>query len=202
MKQQIWYIGGGDSFESHKEFLNHLRVVGLWHLDPGGAGTNWKKALSEELADTHEFLAIPMPNRENADFEAWKLWFERHFEYMKGEPIFIGLSLGAMFLTKYLATHELPISPKHIFLIAGAYDITDEPLGGAGNFLIKPGAAASIAKSYPVTIMHSKDDFVVPFEHGEALAKALPEAEFMVFEDKNHFLIEEFAELVARIKAL
>ena len=53
-----------------------------------------------------------------------------------------------------------------------------------------------------IVILHSQDDFVVPFSHGEKLAELLPAAEFMVFADKNHFLVEEFPELISKIKAL
>ena len=50
--------------------------------------------------------------------------------------------------------------------------------------------------------MHSQDDFVVPYKHGVALSEALPKAEFVTFEDKNHFLVEEFPELVDKIQEL
>ena len=50
--------------------------------------------------------------------------------------------------------------------------------------------------------MHSKDDFVVPYEHALKYKAALPEAELVTFEDKNHFLVEELPELVERIRAL
>ena len=43
MKEQIWYIGGGDSFSTNAEFFEHLRSVDLWHLDEKSAGTSWKK---------------------------------------------------------------------------------------------------------------------------------------------------------------
>ena len=143
-----------------------------------------------------------MPNRENADFEAWKIWFERHLVHMKGQPIFIGLSLGAMFLAKYLSVWSLPVSPKQVFLLAGAYDIPGQELTGTGNFLVSPEALLPASNTLPITIMHSRDDFVVPFENGEVLAGALPKADFVAFTDKNHFLIEEFPELAARIKDL
>ena len=53
-----------------------------------------------------------------------------------------------------------------------------------------------------IYILHSKDDFVVPFSHAEKYVEMLPNAEFMTFEDKNHFLIEEFPELIEKIKEI
>ena len=49
--------------------------------------------------------------------------------------------------------------------------------------------------------MHSKDDFVVPYEHALKYTTALPQAEFISFEDKNHFLVAEFPELINKIKS-
>lgn len=202
MKQQVWYIGGGDSFLETEEFLQHLQEVPLWHLKNESTGTGWTKTIEEQLGDEYEFIKIPMPNRENARYTEWKIWFKRHLEYMKGTPILVGLSLGAMFLARYLSEERMAVKPKAVFLLAGAYDISDNPVEGGGDFLIKPSAMRSFASLCPLIVMHSEDDFVVPFTHGQTVAEALPEAEFVVFKDKNHFLIEEFPELVQKIKAL
>lgn len=49
-------------------------------------------------------------------------------------------------------------------------------------------------------VLHSKDDFLVPYEHVLKLKEHLPEAELITFEDKNHFLVEELLELVELIR--
>jgi predicted alpha/beta hydrolase family esterase len=204
-KQQVFYIGGGESFLSREDFLERLKTKDLWHLpsDDGVAKGGWKGWLVEELGDDYEFVAPPMPNRQNAKFEEWSIWFERHFDYLNDGTILIGCSLGAMFLAKYLSSHELPFRPKMLILMAGAYQLPDFKDVSCGDFLIEPVAVQGIEKKTDkVIIMHSKDDFVVPYEHGHALAAALPEAEFISFENKNHFLIEEFPELVEKIKEL
>jgi len=43
---------------------------------------------------------------------------------------------------------------------------------------------------------------VVPYEHAEALSRAIPEAELVTLEDKNHFLVEALPELIEKIKAI
>jgi predicted alpha/beta hydrolase family esterase len=50
--------------------------------------------------------------------------------------------------------------------------------------------------------MHSKDDPVVPFEHAGMFKKALPDAEVMAFEDREHFNQETFPEIIELIKKL
>lgn len=203
MKTQVVYIHGGESFLDNDDFIQRLKTRPLWHMEQkedGSASKKWTSSLAEDLGDDYEVLMIPMPNRENARFDEWSIWFERHFEYLREGYILIGSSLGAMFLAKFLTHNTLPINPKAVFLMAGAYLLPGFSDNSCGDFLIKP-EAVSLKNDYQTIIFHSKDDFVVPFEHGEALSQALPTAKFVVFEDKNHFLIPEFPELIAKIKS-
>jgi predicted alpha/beta hydrolase family esterase len=51
-----------------------------------------------------------------------------------------------------------------------------------------------------ITIFFSKDDFVVPFEHIQDYKNVLPNASYNIFEDRGHFLQEDFKELIEEIK--
>lgn len=205
-KQQVFYIHGGESFLKYDDFLDRLKTQDLWHLptdEEGSGAKKWTSSLAEDLGEGYEVVFPPMPNKQNAKFIEWSLWFERHFEYLEDGAILIGCSLGAMFLAKYLSQNDLPFRPKAVFLMAGAYQVPGFADASCGDFLVKPEEVSVIEKKADhILILHSKDDFVSPYTHGEALSQALPEAEFITFEDKNHFLIEEFPELVERIKAL
>jgi len=144
-----------------------------------------------------------MPNKQNAQYKEWKIWFERHFEYLHDDILLIGWSLGGYFLLKYLIEETLPFSIKHLFLIAAPFEPEDFGGEDGGDFAFDRKKVGNVAaQAANIYILHSKDDFVVPFSHGEKLAAALPEAEFITFEDKNHFLIEEFPELIGKIKEL
>jgi predicted alpha/beta hydrolase family esterase len=201
-KTQVLYIHGGESFVNHKDYLERLRSIPLWHLEPDQA-IKWTKTLVEDLGDDYQVIMPGMPNRENAKYLEWQIWFERHFEHLSDGVIIIGCSLGAMFLTKYLSEHELPFSAKAIILMAPAIPVPGEDHTDFGDFLIDLDKVCNITDNCKnVVIMHSKDDFVVPFEHGEKLHLAMPQAEFIVFSDKNHFLVSEFPELIATIKTL
>jgi predicted alpha/beta hydrolase family esterase len=50
--------------------------------------------------------------------------------------------------------------------------------------------------------LFSKDDCIVPFSHQEKYAQKLPEAKKVVFQDRGHFKLEEFSEIVELIKSL
>jgi len=97
-------------------------------------------------------------------------------------------------------SHEI----KGLFLLAGPCGYFDDPDGmDCGTFSFDVTDLNQIQeKTQNITIMHSKDDFVVPYEHALKYKAALPEAELVTFEDKNHFLVEELPELVERIKQL
>lgn len=204
-KQQVFYIHGGESFLNHDDFLERLRTAELWHVPKEGENAlkKWSNTLAENLGGEYQVITPPMPNKQNAKFEEWSIWFERHFEYLQDGVVLIGYSLGAMFLAKYLSQNNLPFRPKAVFLVSGAYQIPDFDDRDCGDFMVEPRKIEVLLdKVDNLLIYHSKDDFVVPYEHAVILSEAVPEAEFVSFEDKNHFLIEEFPELLDKVKGL
>lgn len=203
MKQQVVYIHGGDSFSDHADFLSHLQNAEL--RDPMGEGSiRWTKTLREDLGDNFELFSPQMPNWQNAKYEEWKIWFEKHFEYLHDDLILIGWSLGGMFLLKYLSEDTLPCSVRKLLIVAspaGDYKIEAEPGNDCKSFQFSCDDLINIQeKISSITIYHSKDDFVVPYDHALKLKEALPDAELVTFTDRNHFLQEEFPELIEKIK--
>lgn len=204
MKQQVFYIHGGESFINQSDFIERLKTAPLWHMEVTEKESNkkWSGSLAEDLGQNFEVIMPPMPNKQNAKFAEWSIWFERHFAYLHDGVVLMGCSLGAMFLAKYLTLHTLPFQPKAVFLMAGAYGLPGFADKDCGDFLIEPEKVAIACEPYKTVIFHSKDDPVVPFEHAEALNAAMPSAELLTFIDKNHFLIPEFPELLAKLKEL
>jgi len=205
-KQQVMYIHGGESFANHADFIERLQTAPLWHLPKQGATENskkWTGTFGEALGETYEVVLPPMPNKQNAKYEEWKIWFERHFEHLTDGAVLIGCSLGAMFFARYFSEGNTPFRPKAVVLMAGAYALPGFPDSDCKDFLIAPEAVRGVVgKADHIIIMHSTDDPVVPYEHGEALSRAIPEAEFITFTDRNHFLIAEFPELIEIIRKL
>lgn len=205
MKQQVVFIHGGEAYRKYEDFLTELRNTEI--EDPlAESTTRWHRDLGESLGEAYEVFRPSMPNSSNSKFLEWKIWFEKHFPFLRDGVILIGHSQGGLFLTKYLLLNQTPFSIKALFLVGSVFD-TEKPLNDSledgGDFGFDKERLSEIqGKAEQIFVMHSKDDFVVPFSQGEALAKALPEAEFMVFEDRNHFLIEEFPELVDKIRSL
>jgi predicted alpha/beta hydrolase family esterase len=202
-KQQVFYIHGGESYDDYADFIERLKTKDIWDLPSTQSQKKWTNSFAADLGDEFEVFMPAMPNKNNAKYEEWKIWFEKHFEYLRDDVVVIGCSLGAMFLTKYFTENQAPFSIKELIIMAcpvqdGTFSDND-----CGDFLTHvDDLPALTGKAKNIVIMQSKDDFLVPYEHALKYKAALPEAELVTFEDKNHFLVEELPELVERIKQL
>jgi predicted alpha/beta hydrolase family esterase len=200
-KQQVFYIHGGSSYDDYGVFLDVLRTRIPRDLPDLPKPNKWTETFRDELGSEYEVFMPQMPNSQNAKYEEWKIWFERHFEYLEGDVILVGLSLGAMFLAKYLSEEDVPFSIKMLFLLAGAVKTEELDETDCGDFLMKAEDASVLAEKIGnIVIMHSKDDLVAPYESAIKLKAAMPAAELVTFEDKNHFLVPEFPELIEKIR--
>lgn len=199
-KRQLVLIGGGMTFKKRATYLDYLKNRELkfdkppkWHRD----------YLMSKLGKKFEIVRVEMPGADNAVYEEWHLNFENYLKHLKSGMILIGASLGGIFLAKYLAENELVKKPKAVILIAPPYDdtLSDEDL--AGGFDLPRSLKRLAAYGKKLTLMFSKTDLVVPIEHAAKYAKKLPQANFMVFADKNgHFSISEFPEMITYLKKL
>ena len=194
MKQQVIIIHGGDSFNTHEEYLNSLKN---WEVSVESFKSrhDWKTNIEEVLGAGFDVLQPRMPNKSNARFEEWKIWFERMLPYMYDNVILIGHSLGAMFLAKYLAKNDFPKRIKQLHLVAPPHNKTAD----IGDFLIPESLKGVSNQSDKIYLYHSQDDPVVPFSELGVYEKALPGAEILVFDDRGHFNQPEFPELIKNV---
>lgn len=201
--KQIVFIHGGNAYSNYEDYLARLRTVEI--EDPLGLieRKKWQPTLREELAETHEVYYPAMPNSRNAKYLEWKIWFERYHAFLHDGVILIGHSQGGYFLAKYLSEETMPVSVRAVFLLAAPFGPDDFGGEDGGDFAFDPADLPKLAEQVEaVFVLHSKDDPIVPIKHAEKYKVALPQAELVTFEDKGHFLLEEFPELVEHIKAL
>ncbi len=198
-RQQVFFIHGGSSYPHYQEYLELLQTKEIRDLPGLKVLKKWSKTLREDLGGEYEVFMPSMPNSHNAKYEEWKIWFERHFDHITNDIILVGWSLGGHFLVKYLTENNLPVRVKALFLVAAPYVMSGE--GGDRGFDIDISRVGELfTKVSKIIILHSKDDFVVPYEHALQYKAQLPEAKLITFEDKNHFLTEDFAELLDMIR--
>lgn len=199
MKQQVIHIHGGSTFESYEQYLTYLKTTEV-DIDKFKYFKDWGNSLGEALGENYEVLNPRMPNGKNARYLEWKIWWERLIPFLTGEPILIGHSLGGIFLAKYLAENQMPMKIKATILIAAPFDDeTDEPLA---DFKLAKSLELLAKQGGQIYLMQSKDDRVVPFGELAKYQHELPQAKSIIFEDKGHFKLESFPELVELITSL
>ena len=114
-KQQVFYIHGGNAYSDYDTFLQHLQTKTIRDLPWTEERKKWSATLVERLGDSYEVFKPTMPNQVNAKYIEWKIWFERHFEYLRDDVILIGWSQGGYFLSKYLIENDTPFTIKALF---------------------------------------------------------------------------------------
>ena len=103
-------------------------------------------------------------------------------------------------MAEYLSENNYPKKIKATFLVGAPYNTpTIHPLV---DFVITSSLDRFIKQGGKITLYHSKDDVVVPFENAERYHKEIPDAVFRVFEDRGHFNTESFPEIVEDLKSV
>lgn len=202
MKTQAVVIHGGETFKTYNEYLTFLEGLSLdFDEEYGVQKRGWRTRLPEELGEGFEVILLRMPSKLNAKYVEWKIWFDKHIPFLKNDLIFVGHSLGGLFLAKYLSEEEIPVALSATFLVAAPF--SEEGLEGSlADFVLPKSLDKFREQSERIFIMHSEDDFVVPFEHSLKYREYLPNAQHIAFKDKGHFLQESFPELVQRVKEI
>ena len=198
MKKPVVIIHGGDTFETYDQYLNFLRNYEIDIERYKNSKDDWKPWLRNKLGEEYEVIIPTMPNRTNARFEEWKLWFEKITPFLTDGVILIGHSLGSSFLVKYLSENKFPKKINGVFLVSGVFDVDSE-----GYSLISFSLPEKLdLQTDNVYLYHSKDDPVVPFSALEKFKEVLPNANFRVFTDRKHINQEEVPELAHDILSI
>jgi len=197
MKKQILFIHGGESYENMEDFYEYLRMKPI-NLNKE---KKWTELLGINLGEDYEVIYPIMPIKHNADYQAWKIWFERHLEFINYEFILIGHSLGGTFVLKYLSENNFLKKISQLNLVAPAvFDdgLTSEKLLTFNFDISKINIISEFCGD--IHLWASKDDDCVAFENSERVKENLPNAEFHIFEDRKHFNGSTFPEILEVIK--
>lgn len=198
-KLQILYVHGGMTFKNRDDYLNFLRTREISLEDK----RKWnKKYLINGVGDYFNIIHARMPLTENAQYEEWKITFERYIPLLNDNLMLMGTSLGGIFLAKYLSENVLPKKILSVYLICAPFDDTLSTEDLVGGFELKDDLSLIMKNCKHITLMFSKDDDIVPVAHAELYREKLPDANIVIYESKNgHFFIDEFPEIIEMIKA-
>lgn len=199
-RQQVAVIHGGTTFEQYDDFIDYLKNSEIY-LDRLRFKKDWKENLQDDLGNDFDVLLLNMPNKMNAKYLEWAIYFEKVVSALDDDLILIGKSLGGIFLAKYLSENYLSKKIKAIILVAAPYDEekSDELLGDF-NLLFPLSKLNEQCKN--IYLIQSKDDDVVLFEQAMKYKRELPESKLITFNDRGHFSQEFFPEIVNIIKEI
>ncbi|HPS21284.1 MAG TPA: alpha/beta hydrolase [Candidatus Paceibacterota bacterium] len=199
-KKQILIIHGGNTFKNKKDYLKYLKTKKV-KLEKKITWTG--DYLDKQLGKNFEIIRPRMPLQDDAKYEDWKVWFERHIPFLKNDVVLIGESLGGIFLAKYLSENKFPKKILATFLICPPFADTLIGEDLVGGFKLKSDLSLLEKNSKNLYLMFSEDDNVVPVSHAEKYRNKLKNANIIIYKSKNgHFRISRFPEIVKIIKEL
>lgn len=198
-KKQIFIIHGGMTFKNRKDYLQFLKTREISTEEKIRWTDNYLKS---RLGKDFEIIKPRMPLQDNANYNDWKIHFERHFPKLRNNIILIGSSLGGIFLAKYLSENKFPKKILSTYLVCPPFDNTLSSEDLVGGFRLKPDLSMIEKNSKNLYLFFSKDDDVIPIAHAKKYEKKLKNAKITIFESKNgHFKISEFPEIIKMIRS-
>jgi predicted alpha/beta hydrolase family esterase len=199
MKRQVIFVHGGTVWKNTEDFYSYLKQKEVDRIETTDYWSYW---LKEQLEDT-EFFMPQMPNKRNADYTSWCIWFEKYFEFIQEDTEFIlvGHSLGASFLSRYLSEHTLPRKADQLHLVS--LPLFEDDLDGEilGSFVTNTDKLPHVhTQAKNIFVYHSEDDPVVAISDSEYFVEHVSESVFIRFQDRGHIHQETFPELLENIK--
>lgn len=164
-----------------------MNTAFIFHGTAGYPEENWFPWLKERLEERGYQVFVPQfPTPEGQSVEAWREILSQYQEYIDEHTIFVGHSLGGVFL--------LHLLPTLAHTVRGAYfvgtPIGIEPMknyesdSSFGGFDFKWDDIRT--KSDRLVVFQSDDDPYVPIENGQELARHLG-VEMTFIPNAGHF---------------
>lgn len=197
--KQVIVIHGGTTFVDYDNYLQYLQTKQV-SAERFVHVPMWKETLQEKLGPDYQVLLPSMPNKTNAKYNEWKLWFDNISQILTDECILIGHSLGGIFLAKYLSENQFPRTIKATILVAAPFD--DETTEDLGDFKIASLSDTFRSQAGKVIIYYGADDPVIPVGEAGKYRAQLPDAEFYELSAPDHFVRTDFPEIAACVQRL
>ncbi|NQV12500.1 alpha/beta fold hydrolase [Candidatus Uhrbacteria bacterium] len=196
MAQRVLIVHGGNSFDEYSAYLEYLRTRTI-DLNRMKAGLGWKDHLQRDLGDDFDVIQLSMPDRDNAKYLEWSIWFNRVLNLSDDPVILIGHSLGAVFLAKYLSEEEVSVPIVSTVLVAPPYG-HDSRGGELIEFELSESLSQLSEQGGAIHLFHSEDDPVISFNELAKYRAALPDAVVHIFKDRGHFNAAQFPQIFRR----
>jgi predicted alpha/beta hydrolase family esterase len=190
--KQIIVIHGGTTFARYDDYLEYLRTKQP-SIDRLTYQTFWKEGLQDELGAEYQVLLPSMPNKTNAKYSEWKLWFDTLSGLFADDCVLVGHSLGGIFLAKYLSENTFPHRIKATILIAAPFK--DESAEDLADFKLTGISDLFRQQTGKVIVFGGEDDPVISKDELQRYKQELLDADFRIMPAPDHFMRVDFPEL-------
>ncbi len=119
--------------------------------------------------------------------------------YLSSDDVILGHSLGAFVILQYLEAVEMTETPRAVIMVAPPWKVSNPEL--RRMFIADLDADVLMWKAREYVIVHSKDDTLVPIDHGRRFAKAL-KAKLLEVDGQGHFMDGEYPVLLEEIERI
>jgi len=178
-----------------------MRVI-LVHGFNSSPDQNFHPWLAQQLRDRGFQVVVPtLSLRSDAEFKLSDVIEEmkKQIGAVKSDDIYLGHSLGALVMLNFLEAVEMTETPRAAILVGAPWKVAKPELRQL--FLADLDADVVIWKTREFFVVHSKDDKLVPFEHGQKLSAYL-KAKLIETETDGHYMDAEYPTLLALVEKI
>ncbi len=197
MKKTVVLIEGGTTFETYDDYISFLRSmpVSVEYLEK----QTWRDSLQTDLGEAFKVVRLQMPNKINAKYEEWKIYFHRYLEILGDDIVLLGHSLGATFLVKFLADETLNNRISRVILVAAPFG--EKKTGPSlGDFIFESSTNfEAINSDLKITLFASDNDKLITNDDVEKYRNVIKNLEVKTLPDRGHFSQNKFPELISCI---
>lgn len=194
-KRQVLVIhGGGNFIPKHGETMLEMIVASEVSLPRMRRSADWKATLQDTLGSAYDVLSPRMPNADAPRYEEWKRYFEKILPLLEPNALYVGHSLGAMFLAKYFSEASVQSQPAALFLVAPPFTALGFGWELSTIENLRPHADT-------LFFYHSTDDAVVDYAESARYRERIPGATFRELDGRGHFNNDDFPEIALDIRS-
>ena len=146
-----------------------MRIIGVHGFKSSPDQHIWPWLRRELESRGFEVLIPELPDPMAPDRDAWTKALVDAAKLLTDEDIIVGHSLGGAAALRFLEAAEARTTPRACVLIATPWMIKDEQF--RGFFLTDLDHDVLMWRASKFTVIHAKDDPVIPVEHAERYAK-------------------------------
>ena len=178
-----------------------MRVI-IVHGFNANPQSNFYPWLSDRLRDKLFDVvvpALPLLTTEELNLPLVIEEMKKQIGYLHNDDILIGHSMGAFIILQYLEAVEMTETPRAVIMVAAPWKVSRPEMRRL--FLDDLDAEVLMWKAREYVVVHSKDDTLVPFSHGQTLAESL-KARLIETDGDDHYMGPEYPVLLETIEQI